>query len=224
LPDIAADDDSRLAFPDAGYLALIRSSHVSEQLREELLRRARPDDPDYRPRTMTQAQFAALRALLERVIPQDHLGLRIDLAVRLDAMMADSGGNGWRYEALPTDPDAYILGLDTLNAVAAAEHGGRPFAALDGGERDRLVEGMAAEQPFDAPGAPLDAGRLALWFEEVRSDAVRLFVAHPATMARLGYSGIANGGAAGAGFEGFGRIGLAEREPWEPTTPAEAAA
>lgn len=219
-----ADSDDRPALPDPSYPALIRSSHVSEHLRRELLSRAEPDDPRYRPRTMTDAQFAALRALLDRVIPQDGAAVPIDLAARLDAMMAGAGGNGWRYEALPTDPDAYNQGLDTLNAIAAAAHGGRPFADLDGGERDRIVEGMARELDFAAPGAPLDAGQLALWFEEVRSDAVRLFVAHPATMARLGYSGIANGGEAGAGFEGFERIGLGEREPWEPATSAEDAA
>ncbi|WP_161992831.1 gluconate 2-dehydrogenase subunit 3 family protein [Aureimonas leprariae] len=216
--------DSHLTFLDADYPALIRSDRVSEQLRRELLDRARPDDPDYRPQTMTAAQFAALRALVDRVIPQDGAPVRIDLAARLDRMMATSEGNGWRYEALPTDPEAYNRGLDTLNAVAGAGHAGRTFAELSGAERDRILEAAAAEEPFDAPGAPFDAAQLALWFEEVRSDAARLYVAHPATMARLGYSGIANGGAAGAAFAGFERIGLGEREPFEPATKAETAA
>ncbi len=33
-----------------------------------------------------------------------------------------------------------------------------------------------------------------LWFEDVRAQAARLYVAHPATLARMGYSGIGYGG------------------------------
>jgi hypothetical protein len=56
---------------------------------------------------------------------------------------------------------------------------------------------------------------LRAWFEDARADAVKLYVAHPDTLARLGYSGIANGGD-GMPKSGFVRIGFGERESWEP--------
>ena len=54
-----------------------------------------------------------------------------------------------------------------------------------------------------------------LWFEDVRFAAVRLYVAHPATLARIGYSGIAYGGD-GPRKSGFVDFGIGRREPWEP--------
>ena len=58
-----------------------------------------------------------------------------------------------------------------------------------------------------------------LWFEDLRGDAVRLYMSHPATLAALGYSGIAYGGD-GEGKAGFRLIGLGEREAWEPVPTA----
>ena len=44
---------------------------------------------------------------------------------------------------------------------------------------------------------------------------MKIYVAHPATLARMGYSGVANGGD-GARKQGFVLLGAGEREPWEP--------
>ncbi len=86
------------------------------------------------------------------------------------------------------------------------EHG-CGFAALAGEAQDALLVRAAA--------GTLDGDRMQLWFEDLRSDAVKLYVAHPATLAALGYSGIGYGGD-GAGKPGFRLIGLDEREAWEP--------
>ncbi len=61
-----------------------------------------------------------------------------------------------------------------------------------------------------------------LWFADLRSDAVRLYVAHPATLARMGYGGIAYGGDE-ARKPGFVRIGAGEREAWEPLARSDIA-
>ncbi len=54
-----------------------------------------------------------------------------------------------------------------------------------------------------------------LWFEDLRGDAVKIYVSHPATLARMGYSGIANGGD-GERKQGFVLLAAGEREAWEP--------
>ncbi|KQT85466.1 gluconate 2-dehydrogenase subunit 3 family protein [Aurantimonas sp. Leaf443] len=201
---LSDQDMPRAEAPD--YEAFIASDRVSPRLRAILEERARPDDAAYRPKTMTDRQFETLRAVLSRLIPQEG-PQPIDLAARLDTMMAQETGNGWRYEALPTDPDAYRGGLDTLDALAFRELG--PQAG------DALLERLQAGEETGGPG-PFTAAQMKLWFEELRSDAVRLYVAHPATMARIGYSGIGNGGADGAAFSGFRKVGMDEREPFEP--------
>ncbi|WP_019995300.1 gluconate 2-dehydrogenase subunit 3 family protein [Aureimonas ureilytica] len=205
---------------------LVPADRVSGRLREALAERAEIDDISGAPRSMSSVQIEALRAMLARVLPAAG-DYGMDLALRLDRMMDEQDGNGWRYEALPTDPEAYKAGLDTLDAIAQASNG-RRFADLSGEEQDSLLDAIQTTQVV-APtvAAPFDAEQMALWFEEVRSDAVRHYVAHPAIMARIGYSGFANGGRAGEGFAGFREIGIDRRESWEPqpvgTTPAREA-
>jgi len=204
------------------YAELIAShEHVSERLRQALHKRAEPDDPAYQPRTMSISQLETLRAALARVIPQEGLG--IDLAARIDTMMAEATGNGWRYEDLPTDPEAYQYGLATLVDLARDRYG-RAFAELSGEDADALLRAVDAGEAGIAGDKRFTAEQMVLWFEELRSDAVRIYVGHPAVMARIGYSGIANGGPGGAGFAGFQLIGIDEREEFEVEGTAERAA
>jgi hypothetical protein len=112
------------------------------------------------------------------------------------------------------------MALETLDAESNARHG-CDFAALDADRRasmltdicDARFEMTAGEE---SPANWLDAAQMRLWFEDARADAVKLYVAHPDTLARLGYSGIANGGD-GMPKSGFARIGVGEREAWEPS-------
>ncbi|ALN73388.1 hypothetical protein M673_11715 [Aureimonas sp. AU20] len=195
---------------------------VSDRLREALAERARPDDPDAEPRAFSEAQIVTLRAMLARIIPTA-AAYGIDIALRLDRMMGDQDGNGWRYEALPTDPNAYKIGLDTLDAIAR-HRDGADFATLDGASQDEILEAIAAADDLRSSDSTLfDAKQMALWFEEVRSDSVRHYVAHPAVMARIGYSGFANGGETGERFVGFRKVAIGERETWEPEPISPAA-
>ncbi len=174
-----------------------------------LLARAQPDAPDYRPAALTGDEFATLRAVVARVVPQRDAA-RIDLAARIDGVLAAGEGDGWRFALLPPDAQAYQAGLGTLDAAARERHG-QGFAQLDGERQDEMLRQVAAGQLAGL----LDAARMRLWFEDVRSDAVRAYVAHPATLARIGYSGVGYGGD-GEPKPGFVRIGAGEREEWEP--------
>ena len=200
------------------YRALIASDRVSRGTRHALLARAQPDDPQYEPAAMNEAALATLRGVVDRVVPQTD-DVRIDLAARIDAQLEAAVGDGWRFANLPPDAEAYRLGLLTLDAEAKRRHG-RDFVALDDDAKDSLLYEIAAGT-FASPAAPesapqrLDAAQMRSWFEDVRGDAVKLYVGHPATLSRMGYSGIANGGD-GTPKTGFARVGLGEREAWEP--------
>ena len=200
------------------YRALIDSDRVSARTRALLLDRARPDDPGYVPRCMSVEQLAVLRAAIDRVLPQP-AAARIDLAARIDRLLASGTGDGWRFALLPPDAEAYRAGLSTLDRQAQAAHG-RHFVALDPDEQDALLERAAAgtlgaEPEPEAKAGLLDASQMRLWFEDLRAESVKAYVAHPATLARMGYGGIAYGGD-GPRKSGFSRIGAGEREAWEP--------
>jgi pimeloyl-ACP methyl ester carboxylesterase len=182
------------------FVRLIASDRVSRRMRAALALRALADDADYAPQVLSQRQMSTLRALAERVVPQE--APAIDLAARLDAQLAAGKGDGWRFATLPPDRDAYAKALDGL----------ADFAALAGqDQQDRLT--WLAEGRFDR--SILSADQMKQWFEDLRADLVRLWLAHPATLARIGFDGFANGGD-GPRKQGFARLAAGEREPWEP--------
>jgi hypothetical protein len=211
---------SRPAVP-AAYRALIGSPRVSTGTRAALLARDVDDDPDYHPVAMTPAQLGILRAVVRRLVPQREEAA-VDLAARLDAQLGGGPGDGWRFAKLPDDRTAYAQGLSVLDGEARARHG-LGFADLADDLQDAMLSSAAAGELDGSKLGLLDGAQMRLWFEEVLTDAVRLYVAHPATLARIGYSGIGCGGD-GPDKPGFKMLGLGEREPWEPLpeTPEDA--
>ncbi len=194
----------RAASVPADYSRLIASDRVSARTRATLAKRAIVDAPDYQPKVVTMQQLETLRALVDRVIPQHG----IDLAARIDTQLATGEGDGWRFAALPVDADAYRAGLDTLDALADGA-----FATLAGKDRDVLLHKV--EVADWSAATSLTPEQMTLWFEDVRADAVRLWLAHPATMARVGYDGFATGGD-GVRKQGYALTAADEREGWEP--------
>ena len=204
------------AMPRA-YAVLIASERVNSRLRAALDERAAADDPAYQPDALDPVELAILRAALGRVMPVPHL----DLAARLDRRLASGSGDGWRFLALPPDAQAYRAALRTLDAAARAAQG-RPFVALDGDHQDALLT-LCAQAELTVPdtlGGRLDGDRMRFWFEDLRADAVRLWLSHPAALARIGFSGIGAGGdrpgEIAAGLPGFHTVGLDAPEAWEP--------
>ncbi|MGH1572654.1 gluconate 2-dehydrogenase subunit 3 family protein [Methylobacterium sp. P31] len=145
----------------------------------------------------------------------------LDLAARLDRRFATGAGDGWRFSALPPDADTYRAGLRTLDAGARAALGG-PFVALDPECQDALLTLLQRGdlKVPDSLGGRLDADQMRFWFEDLRADAARLWLAHPAALARIGFSGIGAGGdrpgAVADGLPGFCEVGLDAPETWEP--------
>ncbi|PPF26423.1 hypothetical protein C5C18_07130 [Rathayibacter tritici] len=183
--------------------AVIASARTSTRVRGLLAVRALADDPEYAPRALTAVQLIDLRAIAGRVVPQE--GGQIDLAARVDTQLANGEGDGWRNADLPADPVAYGLALDTL----------RGFADLGADEQDAQLRAVA-----DGTATPgqVSARQLTAWFEDCRVDLVKQWLAHPASMARIGYDGYASGGDTRALVTGFRLLGADDRESWEPTT------
>ncbi len=225
---------------DPAYVDLILSDRVSGATRKALEQRAEADDAAYEPQALSVTELAQLRALVDRIVPQRG-PVAIDLGARIDKQLGLGMSDGWRYAVLPEDAAAYRDGLATLewHAQDQFETG---WLALDGELRDQLLGKAAAgklarsvlgsvlgsgllarlEAVVGAgkeSGPALDAEQMQRWFEEVRADATKLYVAHAATLARMGYSGIADG-ADSARQTGFVLIGEGEREAWEPRARA----
>lgn len=179
--------------------AAARQARISPRLRAILDDRARRDEGPYEPIVLTRARIEVLRAIVALVVP--HVIEGLDIARRIDVKLGEGSGVGWRAETLPTDAQAYAKGLDTLDAAAQAE--GSPFATAPGDTQHALLTSIAAGTFVAPANSGFDAGQMKDWFDDLRSDAVRIYVAHPAAMAAIDYEGHANGAAGGAAFEGW---------------------
>ncbi|PSL37570.1 pimeloyl-ACP methyl ester carboxylesterase [Labedella gwakjiensis] len=179
--------------------AVIASPRTSARTRGLLAQRAVADDPRATPQALTDVQLATLRVLADRVVPQDEPA--IDIALRVDTQLAGGGGDGWRNADLPTDREAYAIALDAL----------APLRTRSPRELDTVIAQLS-EGTYDEHDH-FTAAQFAAWFEDARVDLVRQWLAHPATMARIGFDGFANGG--DDVFTGFALLGADEREDWE---------
>ncbi|MCK6079027.1 alpha/beta hydrolase [Microbacterium sp. EYE_5] len=180
---------------------VLASTRVDPQVRRVLAQRALADDTQRAPRALTSGQLDTLRHLAARLVPQGD-GPAIDLALRVDTMLADGGTDGWRPAGLPADPIAYGLALDAVAAQWPS----------DVDAQNRLIVQLMTDG-IHADG--MAATGIRSWFEDARNDLLRAWLAHPASLARIGYDGFAVGGTE-AEPAGWTSIAAGTREEWEP--------
>jgi hypothetical protein len=197
--------DQRLpTFPPGTVRALLATDHVSARTRSVLRERLSAPAASA-PRFFDPAAFATLRAVCARLVPQPDRADPIDLAGAIDRRLADGSGNGWRYDDLPPDGDAYRLGLAGLDEAAAARHGG-PFVAIGPAAQDAI---LGAVQRGEVAGGAWERVPPRRFFEEVLADAAEVYYAHPLAQEEIGYVGMAD-------LPGWTEVGLDRLEAREP--------
>ena len=185
------------AFPPGGVRALLNTSFVAEPTRRAL--QAKLDRRPAEPRFFDQHAFATLQAVCDRLIPQSPRA--IDIAGGLDERLADNKRDGWRYDCMPPDQEAYRRGLAGVDDTAEALFG-RPFVELSGAHQETVIQQIADGQPPGSAWADLSAG---YWFEELLVETTEIYFAHPLAQQAMGYLGMADA-------QGWEAIGLNEKE------------
>ncbi len=141
-----------------------------------------------------------VRALLDRLLAQDEEP-RVPVFEVIDARLAERRGDGFRYEGLPDDPEAWRQSVAGLEETARTDFG-RPFTQLAHQEQRSIIEGVRLGQD-EWHGLP--AGRLfSLWMRY----ACSAFYAHPWAWNEIGFGGPAYP-------RGYKHLALGAREPWE---------
>jgi hypothetical protein len=203
LVDLAARVVGHPVLPPA-FARLIASDRVAARTRRVML--SRLDEPADDERVLSPAQRELLAAVLDRVVPQR--GARIDVARRIDAVLAAGRGDGWRFAELPPDTEAWRRGLDTIGAEVPG------FAALDAAAQDAVIDRIADGAIGSDRADLLTARQVALWFMDVQAEGVRMWASHPASQAWLRYDGFADGGD-GQRKQGFATTHAGEWEAWQ---------
>lgn len=200
------DPDATPHWPEGSVRVLLGTDLVREPTRAAL--QDRLDEPVVtEPDFFTGDAFETLRAMLARLIPQPERGeAGIDVAGAIDADLAAGRGNGWRYASMPPDADAWRRGLAGVDETAGAMFG-TSFRRLAEGQQEAVLSSI---QAGGAPGATWALMPAHRFFEELLTVAAEAYYAHPLAQEEIGYAGMAD-------TQTWTRIGLNEREGFEPT-------
>jgi hypothetical protein len=192
-------------YPAGTVRALLSTEHVSAATRAALEQRLTESAAAYEPQFLAPETFALLTAVAARLLPQAERETPIPLVPALDQRLAEGRADGWRYDALPPDREAFRLGLGGIQEIAQ-ELFKADFLQLTAGQQDAVIKALADGRPPGATWQQLDARR---FFEELLAELTETYYAHPLAQEEIGYVGMAD-------LPAWTKIGLNETETREP--------
>ncbi|MBO0939881.1 gluconate 2-dehydrogenase subunit 3 family protein [Fibrella sp. HMF5335] len=190
-------------YPIGTVRALLDTDHVTPATRQAL--QTRLDKQPEQPQFFTPDEADLLHQLSARLFPQPDTRPSIDVVSPVDHRLAHNESDGWRYDLLPADPDAWRQGLNGFQEAAQAQFG-KPFTQLDGGQQDDLIGQIQQGTAIGTSFTPLQSKR---FFEDMLAELVSLYFSHPLAQEEFGYVGMAD-------KPRWDRVGLNELEAREP--------
>jgi len=185
---------------------LLPTAHVSEATRAALTQRLADaaNAATYEPQLLAPESLRLLEAVAARLLPQPERAVPIPLAPSVDERLAKGTSDGWRYDAMPPDREAYRLGLGGIEQIAQALFQA-DFEALASAQQDEVIRSLASGTPPGEVWASLPADR---FFEEMLAELTEIYYAHPWAQDEICYTGYAD-------LPNWTKIGLNEKEPRE---------
>jgi hypothetical protein len=149
-----------------------------------------------------------MTAICDRILPQDDRDEihKIPVLNAIDSRLYENRLDGYRYEDMPPDQEAYRLGLQGIAKVAQHMFG-KPFLDLSAREQESVLETLHDDNPPAAHDIwkRMDVKRF--WLLMVQ-DVVGVYYAHPYAWDEIGFGGPAYP-------RGYMRLEGGEPEPWE---------
>ncbi len=147
----------------------------------------------------TATENGVVSALFDLLLAQDREP-KIPVVALVDARLAAGETDGWHYDDMPPDPEAWRQTLAFLDSDAR-ERTGQPFALLTREQQAPLVQDVnEADRWHGLPGKQV----WSLWTRY----ACSAFYSHPWAWNEIGFGGPAYP-------RGYKNAGLDAREPWE---------
>jgi Gluconate 2-dehydrogenase subunit 3 len=181
-------------YPDFDVLEEL--GHWDERTREVVM--ARIDSVPER-RFFSDEEFATLTAFADLALAQDR-DPRVPVLAFVDQKLESGRGEGYRYEDMPSDPEAWRIVARGLDEAA-----GEPFADAAAETRERILEDFAAGRLGGGAWTELNVKRA---YALVMRDLLEAFYAHPWAWNEIGFGGPAYP-------RGYQALGVDRHEPWE---------
>lgn len=180
------NSEFRTKYPGYNVLDKWSSADWDEQTRRAVRRRLEETPP---VRFFNDVEARTLSAVVERIIPQPDRddAEKIPIVPWIDEKLYEDKRDGYRYEALPPQREAWRLGLKGIDEAARALFNGKFFTELDPLSQDVVLTHVAQGR---APGAAWEQMPAAQFFKNVLCiTVVKIYYAHPAAWNEIGYSG-----------------------------------
>jgi hypothetical protein len=155
-----------------------------------------------------EADARLMRAVCERVVPQEDRvpARRVDVLAGVDERLSKGKIEGYRFEDMPADGEAYRIAVRALRLMAAELHD-KPFEALSTREQEEILQSVHDAEPLGAKDVWGEMN-IERWWQMLVSDCVSVYYAHPWAWDEIGFGGPAYP-------RGYMRLEEGEAEPWE---------
>jgi hypothetical protein len=159
-------------------------------------------------RFFLQQEAALLQAIIDRVLPQDDRDEEhtIPLLPAIDERLFSNSINGYRFEDMPPDQEAYRLGLAAI-AEMAQQRFGQSFVELSVHRQEILLKSLHDGNP-DPPHAVWERMPVKRFWTMLLADCVAAYYSHPWAWDEVGFGGPAYP-------RGYMRLENGMPEPWE---------
>jgi len=188
-----------------GYSTLSQQKYWDEATRKVVLERVSNVPPI---RFFSPEQARLLTAVCDRIIPQDDRDTqhRIPIVPFIDKRLHDGRIDGYRFEDMPPDREAYHLGLEGIEAESRQKFE-QGFADLTFSDQEQVLRAIHHGKPISAEHIWKHLPIHRFWMLLVQ-DCVEVYYAHPWAWDEIGYGGPAYPRA-------YMRLEGGQAEPWE---------
>ncbi len=149
-----------------------------------------------------------LEAICARILPQDDRDelKKIPIVPQIDKRLYENVHDGYRYEPMPPDREAFRMGLQAIDEMARARYE-RGFVDLGVPQQEALLKSLhdGKPSPDNSIWQRMPAHR---FFMTLVQDCVDAYYAHPFAWDEIGYGGPAYPRA-------YMRLERGQPEPWE---------
>ncbi|HEX8138187.1 MAG TPA: gluconate 2-dehydrogenase subunit 3 family protein [Pyrinomonadaceae bacterium] len=180
------EQEFRTRYPGYDVLDKWSSPDWDDQTRQAVRRRLEEIPP---LRFFNEHEARTLAAVAERIIPQPDRteSEKVQVAPWIDEKLYRDERDGYRYEELPPQRDAWRLGLKGIDEAARALFSERTFIELDPLSQDVVLSHIERGQ---VPGETWKTLPPARFFKSVLSmTIVKFYYAHPLAWNEIGYNG-----------------------------------
>jgi len=159
-------------------------------------------------RFFTHDEARTMQAVVDRILPQEDRTpeRHIDILPGIDERLYENKLDGYRFEDMPPDQEAYRIAAHAFEEMAQTLHG-RTFDELSVHEQEEILKSIHKAKPEAARELWKQMNIERFWAMLV-TDVVAVYYAHPWAWDEIGYGGPAYP-------RGYMRLEEGEPEPWE---------